>query len=445
MNYADARQIMSLLERHGYRQTSTAEEADVIVLETCTVRQQAEDKAYGKLTSLIPLKRQENPPTIAVMGCLVGVKGNKILQEKYPFVDVFMPPHSDGSPLLSHLQRSDAELLEEEATATRHSWQDEGVILPMAQRGKLVSAPVSVVYGCSHACSFCIIPFRRGVEKSRSVGEIVAEVRSLVAQGVKEVTLLGQIVDRYGKDIPDGPDLPALLRQVHQVEGLSRIRFLTSHPNWMSKELLEMVAELPKVMPHIEVPAQSGDDQILRNMKRGYTAQQYRELIKQIRTTIPDVAIHGDIIVGFPGETDQQFQHTYDMLAELRLDKIHLARYSPRTGTVSARRMGDDVPDGVKRARWHKIDALQKEITQEKTNRYLGETVEILVEGLHKGRWRGRTAQNKLVFFDDTEDWLGKMAPITVSWAGPYSMSGELANQPATPPIADSIPLMVMG
>ncbi len=203
--------------------------------------------------------------------------------------------------------------------------------------------PVAVVYGCSHACTFCIIPQKRGRERSRPVGEIVAEVRGLVAQGVKEVVLLGQIVDRYGVDIGGGPDLADLLRVVSDVDGLERIRFLTSHPNYMTDRILRAVADLPKVMPQIEVPIQAGDDDVLEAMKRGYTREQYRALIQRVRQVIPDAAIHCDVIVGFPGETAAQFQATYDILAELRLDKLHLARYSPRPGTVSARRLADDV------------------------------------------------------------------------------------------------------
>lgn len=433
MNYADARQVASALERQGYQSTEQAAEADVIVLETCVVRQQSEDKAYNKLHTLTPLK-QENPGlTIAVMGCLVGVKGNEILQQRFPLVDVFMPPHTDGSPLISHLHQTDALIIEQEATARQHAWQDGEVILPQEQRKALVSAPVSVVYGCSHACTFCIIPYRRGVERSRPVGEIVAEVRSLVRQGVKEVMLLGQIVDRYGKDVPDGPDLADLLHVVHDVDGLARIRFLTSHPNWMTEKLLRTVAELPKVMPQIEVPVQAGDDEVLANMKRGYTAQQYRDLVRKIRDIVPDVAIHGDIIVGFPGETEAQFQHTYDLLEELRLDKLHLARYSPREGTVSARRMADDVPDKAKRARFHHLEALQREVSQEKMKAFLGKTVDVLVEARHKGRWRGRNPQNKLVFFDDERDLQGRLIPVHITWAGPYSMSGECADHAPAP------------
>ncbi len=238
MNYADARRVATELEKLGYRATPRAEDADVIVLETCTVRQQSEDKAYGKLQNLRPLKAKNPDKTIAVMGCVVGVRGNERLEERFPFVDVFMEPSTDGMPLINHLRQDDGLALELTAVQRRHALMDGEVILPEHERGQLVSAPVSIVYGCSHACSFCIIPQRRGIERSRPVGEIAAEVRSLAAQGVKEVVLLGQIVDRYGYDVPGGPDLADLLRVINDVDGLRRIRFLTSHPNYMTDKIL---------------------------------------------------------------------------------------------------------------------------------------------------------------------------------------------------------------
>jgi tRNA-2-methylthio-N6-dimethylallyladenosine synthase len=276
------------------------------------------------------------------------------------------------------------------------------------------------------------------------VGEIVAEVRSLVARGVKEVVLLGQIVDRYGKDIPDGPDLADLLRVVNDVEGLERIRFLTSHPSYMTDEILRAVAALPKVMPQIEVPIQAGDDTVLENMKRGYTADQYRRLVHRIREIVPDAAVHCDIIVGFPGETAEQFQKTVDILAELELDKIHLARYSPRPTTVSARRMEDDVPEEEKRRRFHIVEQLQKEILERKMLRWRGETVEVLVEDTHKGRWRGRTPQGKLVFFDDPRDLRGELVQVKVTYTGPWSMSGVLVDERMGAAVLEQIPLTVI-
>ncbi len=446
MNTADAQRLASELERIGYHATLNAQEADILVVNTCVVRQSAEDKAYNRLHEFKHLKNHNPDKVIGVMGCLVGVKDALRLRQRVPFVDVFMAP-SDPQPMVeflySRLDEADVLALEAQARQRRDALQDGDIILPAHEQGSLISAHVPVVYGCSHSCSFCIIPRRRGVERSRSVGEIVAHVRSLALQGVKEITLLGQIVDRYGKDIPDGPDLADLLRIVHDTAeetGVERIRFLTSHPNWMTDKLLDTVAELPRVMPHIEVPIQAGDDEVLRRMKRGYTADDYRALVAKIRAHIPDVAIHTDIIVGFPGETDSQFQRTYDVLAELKLDKVHLARYSPRPHTVSARTMPDDVPDAEKRRRLQAVEDLQAQMLAEINGRSLGKTVSVLVEDQHKGKWRGRTPQNKLVFFEDAADWRGKLADVEITWTGPWSMQGRL---PRPQPEAD--PLVVIG
>jgi tRNA-2-methylthio-N6-dimethylallyladenosine synthase len=446
MNYADARQVADRLEQLGYQPTAEADLADVIVLQTCTVRQQSEDKALGRLSSLRPLKEARPNLTMAMMGCVVGVKGNHVLQKQFPFVDVWMPPASDGSPLIAHLLQGEDQAFEAASTAARFAAQDEELAWSLLHQAGQVSAPVAVVYGCSHACSFCIIPQRRGIERTRPVGEVVAEARSLVDRGVKEVVLLGQIVDRYGKDIVDGPDLADLLRVVNGVDGLERIRFLTSHPSYMTDKILRAVADLPKVMPQIEVPIQAGDDKILEDMKRGYTAAQYRRLIRRIRRIVPQVAIHTDIIVGFPGETAAQFRRTYELLEELRLDKVHLARYSPRPGTVSERRMADDVPDEEKRERFQRIEELQRQISLAKMRPYLGETVEVLVEELHKGRWRGRNPQNKLVFFDDPRELKGELVNVEITWAGPWSMSGKAVDSPAPAELepVEMIPLSVL-
>lgn len=432
MNLADSQHLASELERLGHRAVPTPQDADILVVNTCVVRQSAEDKAFNRLSEFNWLKRQQPEKIIGVMGCLVGVQDELRLRKRVPYVDVFMQP-SNPKPMVDflHSRMTETEALELELRARdqRDAIQDGDILLPEHEKGSLISAHVPVVYGCSHSCSFCIIPRRRGVERSRSVGEIVAHVRSLALQGVKEITLLGQIVDRYGKDIPDGPDLADLLRVVHDISeenGVERIRFLTSHPNWMTDKLLDTVAELPRVMPHIEVPVQAGDDEVLQRMKRGYTVDQYRKLIDNIRSRIPDVAINTDIIVGFPGETDEQFQRTYDLLAELKLDKVHLARYSPRPHTLSTRTMPDDVPDDEKRRRHQAIDDMQAAVIAEINSRWLGRTVPVLVEEMHKGKWRGRTPQNKLVFFEDAADWKGKVANLEITWTGPWSMQGRL-------------------
>ena len=428
MNVADSQRVGSSLEHLGYAFTDQPEEADVIVLNTCVVRQSAEDKALGRLTSLRPLKERKPDLVINLMGCMVGVRGAQQLREKLPFVDVFSPP-SDPGPLVSFLTQGEIRLLESDETTRRFAAMDGDLILPQYERGKLVSAHVPVVYGCSHACTFCIIPFRRGVERSRPVGDIVAEIRSLAEQGVKEVTLLGQIVDRYGKDVPDGPNLAALLRVVHEIEGIERIRFLTSHPNYFGEDLMEAVAELPKVMPHIEVPIQAGDDTVLANMKRGYTQKDYRELVDKIRSKIPGCSIATDIIVGFPGETDEQFMQTYRVLEDLKLDVAHLARYSAREGTVATRRMDDNVPDAEKMRRFRMLEGLQEKIIGEINQNYLGKTVDVLFEEKVKGRWKGRTPTNKLVFVESESELKGRVAPAVITWTGPWSMQASLQGQ----------------
>ncbi|MEW5957390.1 MAG: MiaB/RimO family radical SAM methylthiotransferase, partial [Chloroflexota bacterium] len=369
------------------------------------------------------------------------------LAKTFPHVDVFMPP-SEPAPLVDFLLARDNE---QAALVRRHQLQDDplSLVLPLHQQQHLVSAHVPVIYGCNHVCTFCIIPARRGTERSRPVGEIAAEIRSLVRQGVREVTLLGQIVDRYGFDIPDGPRLPDLLRAVHEIEDLQRIRFLTSHPSYMTDELLETVARLPKVCEHIEVPNQAGDDEVLRRMKREYSMADYAGLIDRIRARMPEGSIATDVIVGFPGETAAQFQRTLDWLADLKLDVCHVAMYSPRPGTVSSKIMADDVPPAEKKRRLDAVNTLQEQIVAQINARLLGRSVEILVEEKHRGRWKGRTRTNKLVFFEDESgaNWQGQLVNVEITWTGPWSMRGVLPGRTALfSPIEPAIiPLSVVG
>ncbi len=426
MNVADSQRLGSELEKLGYEYTDQVREADVVVLNTCVVRQSAEDRATGFLWSLKPLKERRPEAVIGLMGCLVGVKGNGHLREAFPHVDVFLPPSEPG-PLVEYLLDREAQRLDETQLRGRYDAQDGELVLPLHERGQLVSAHVPVVYGCNHVCTFCIIPYRRGRERSRSIGEIASEVHSLADQGVKEITLLGQIVDRYGYDVADGPRLPDLLRVVHQVEGIERIRFLTSHPNYFDDRLIDAAAELPKVCEHIEVPVQAGHDEVLARMKRGYTAGDYRRLIYHIRERLPGASIATDVIVGFPGETEAHFQATLDLLDELKMDVCHVAMYSPRPGTVSAR-MADDVPSEEKKRRLQAVNDLQERIVTGINHQLLGERVQVLVEEQHKGKWKGRTRTNKLVFFEDEgEDWRGKLVDVQITWTGPWSMQGQIS------------------
>lgn len=432
MNVADSRRLAAGLESLGYESTPAVEDADVIILNTCVVRQSAEDKAYGRLLSLKPLKKQNPDLVIGLMGCLVGNRADPKLAARFPFVDVFAPP-SDPLPVMEYLRQKQLRAEENAQTDQRHAIMDGELPLPGFDHAREICAYLPVVLGCSHACTYCVIPYRRGVEISRPFDTLLAEARSLVDQGVKEITLLGQIVDRYGKDLPDRHTLPDLLRALHEIPGLIRIRFLTSHPNWMTQELLETVAELPRVCPHIEVPLQAGDDQVLEQMKRGYTSDDYRRLITQIRNIIPGVSIATDIIVGFPGETSEQFQHTYDILEELRLDVAHLARYSSRPNTVATRQMNDDVPEGEKMRRFRVLEDQQKRIVTEIHAKYLGKTVPVLFEDRNRKRWRGRTPTNKLVFVESEADLRGQELPVEIFWTGPWSMIGKLVPSQTTP------------
>ena len=433
MNVADSQRVGSALERLGYTFTGTLEEADVIVLNTCVVRQSAEDKAYGRLSSIKPLKTSNPALVVNLMGCLVGIRDYEKLRARFPYVDVFSPP-SDPDPLISFLTQQDARLFEAVETSNRQAFMDgepspahgPGLVLPEYERGRLISAQVPVVLGCSHACTFCIIPSRRGAERSRPAVEVLAEVQALVQQGVKEITLLGQIVDRYGKDLPGGPNLATLLRMLHQVEGLERIRFLTSHPNYFGEDIMDAVAELPKVMPHLEIPVQAGDDQVLENMRRGYTQAEYRAIVKKIRERLPGSSIATDIIIGFPGESETQFMQTYRLLADLRLDVAHLARYSARPGTVADRNFVDDVPEEEKMQRFRLLEELQENISGEINLGYLGKKVDVLFEEKVKNRWRGRTPTNKLIFTETEQNLRGKVLPVTVTWTGPWSMQARI-------------------
>ncbi len=424
MNVADSYRVAAALENLGYTPTNLPNQADVIVLNTCVVRESAEQKAIGRLTSLKSLKLKNPDLVLNLMGCMVGVQGYSELRQRYPYVDVFSQP-SDPHPLIDHLQGKDL-------TTTKHQEISDildtefAYKLPPTKENVTVTAFLPIVFGCSHACSYCIIPLRRGKEISRPPDEIISDANALVASGVKEITLLGQIVDRYGQDQPGYPTLSTLLRKIHQIKGVQRIRFLTSHPNWMTDIIIDAVADLPKVMPHIELPNQSGDDIVLRNMRRGYTIDQYIKIIEKIRKRLGDVSIATDIIVGFPGESRAQFNRSVDLLKTVRPDMTHVARYSPRPGTYSARKLIDDVPPEEKMRRFRIIEKLQEQISTEINHKYLGRKVPVLFEGKSKDRWQGRTPTNKLVFVDHKENLLGKIMDAKITWAGPWSMIGVI-------------------
>jgi tRNA-2-methylthio-N6-dimethylallyladenosine synthase len=416
MNFADSRQAAEELAQLGYREVDRPQDADLLLLNTCVVRQSAEDKVVGRLTSLQGLKRRKPGIRLALMGCFVDEI--PALHHRYPWVDAFIRP-SDIAAVV--------DLAQELATEPPRL---QSPVSQLSAPQPPVSAGVSISQGCDHLCTYCIVRLRRGPEISRPLGEIVDEVRTLVRRGVKEITLLGQNVDSYGRDLPlpgngeQPPDLADLLVAVHDVKGLERIRFLTSHPADMSERLIETAARLPKVCEHMEIPVQSGDETILRRMGRRYAVAQYRELVGRIREAMPGAGLATDVIVGFPGETEAQFEATYRLLEDLRFDMVHVAAYSPRPGTA-AEGLTDDVPPEEKELRRKAVDSLQERIVGEINAQLQGQELEILVEERRKGKWRGRTRTNKLVFFNvDDRDWSGQLAQVRITWAGPWSMQG---------------------
>jgi tRNA-2-methylthio-N6-dimethylallyladenosine synthase len=417
MNFADSWRLGEELKRLGYLEVARAEKADLVVLNTCVVRQHAEDKCVGRLTSLKGWKRRHAGSLLVVVGCYVG--DVESLHQAYPYVDLFLHP-SDYMGLVHYL--CDRDLVP-------HGGEP---VLSADDARIPVSMHIPISYGCDHHCTYCIVRLRRGREQSRPIAEIIDEVGTLVERGVREVTLLGQNVDSYGRDLDRCPSigrpprLADLLRAAHEIEGLARIRFLTSHPADLRSEAIEAVAELPRVCPHFELPVQSGDDTVLRRMARGYTAAAYRDLIAHIRKRIPGCSVATDVIVGFPGETEEQFDETYRLLEELRLDAVHVAAYSERPGTPAAR-LDDDVPLEEKYRRRQAIDDLQGRLVGEINAQSMGEIAKVLVERKRKTRWEGRTTTNKLVYFEeDGRDWRGELASVRITWAGPWSMIGEV-------------------
>ena len=410
MNKADSERLESALGQMGLSSTASPRDADVIVLNSCVVRQSAEDRVVGMLTSLKPLKQKHPDRVVALMGCMVGPKTGA-LEDRFPYADLFMRPQ-EFQPLIDLL-------------GDRMGIDPEGCVGPLSAKPD-VAAFIPIIHGCDKFCTFCIIPYRRGREVCRPVDEIVNEVRLLATRGVKEVTLLGQNVDSYGHDLPGQPDLGDLLAAVNEVEGLERIRFLTSHPNDMSDHIIDAVADLDKVCEHVNLPFQAGDDEVLRNMRRGYTNGDYRRLVERIRTRVPGVSLSTDVIVGFCGETSEQFERTWELIRDIRFDKVHAAAYSPRPGTIAARKLEDDVDHEEKRARLKAIEELQESILTEKNAGLVGETFEVLVEGRKRGSWYGRNRNDKLVYFDDEADRKGDLVRISVERAGPWSLRGAL-------------------
>jgi tRNA-2-methylthio-N6-dimethylallyladenosine synthase len=418
MNEADSAKVAAMLQEVGYQPTQREEDADIVVLNSCVVRQAAEDKVAGKLNALIRLKREKPDVSLVLTGCMVTKQQEK-LREEFPHVDLFFDPSDFGK-----MQQVVPELadLDDDLAQLPHYY------LPEAGDTR-VTAYVPIIYGCNFLCSYCIVPYRRGKERSRPLDEIVREVERLVGQGVREVTLLGQTVNAYGHDLPEKPGLADLLRAVDAIPGLDRLRFLTSHPKYMSDEIIDAMADLPTVCEHMNLPVQAGDNEVLRRMRRTYTADLWQDRIAYTRQRMPGVTVATDIIVGFPGETEEQFQHTLDVLEAARCDKVHVAMYSPRPGTLSAR-WEDDIPHDEKHRRHQAVERLQEQVCTELNAKHLGETVEVLVDKQAKGRWTGRTRGMTLVHFADDRDLMGKLVDVQITDSSPWYLMGEAVGGP---------------
>jgi len=407
MNKADTESIAAFLEQCGYRLTARIDNADIVVLNSCVVRQSAESKVANKIEAL---RRLDEGKTLVVTGCIVEADVDG-LKKRFPRVDLFFGPQ-DVAGLSQYMK---GQGLIESNAATRN----------LTAKAK-ISTLVNIMHGCNNFCSYCIVPYRRGREVSRPPADIITEVESVVAGGAKEVVLLGQNVDSYGHGLAGSPTLADLLKELSRIDGLARIRFLTSHPKDMSEQLIETAARLDKVCENINLPFQAGDDNILKAMHRGYTNAQYRRLIERIRRAVPDMALSTDVIVGFPGESDEQFGETRKMIDDIRFDTVHIACYSPRPGTVASRDLKDDVPVSLKVRRRKELESLQERIAGEINSELMGRTAEVLVEGRKKGKWWGRTRTDKLVFFTDPLDRLGQLVNVCVENTSPWSLQGRI-------------------
>jgi tRNA-2-methylthio-N6-dimethylallyladenosine synthase len=415
MNISDSERLEAALQGVGYSPAARPEDASFIVLNSCSVRASAEERILGKLGELVRVKRAHPDTRIVLWGCMVGPNNRSLFAGQLPMVDYFVSPSAVDEVVA--LAPNPIYTLDEPALPVR-DWSHPPV-----------SVHVPIQYGCNMTCSYCVIPLRRGRERSRPLMEIVDEVRRIVARGAKEITLLGQIVDSWGHDLPGRPELADLLEAVDPTPGLLRLRFLTSHPAWMTDRLIETVARLPRCQPEINLPVQAGSDRVLKLMRRGYTVARYKALIAKIRATIPDISLTTDIIVGHPGETEDDFRQTMELCAEIGFDKVHIAAFSARPETRAAEMEQDPalaVPPEVKEERRRRLEQLQERIATERMARFLGQTVEVLVEGESKGKWRGRTPGNRLVFFSHPQDLTGQLVPVKITATSPWSLQGVL-------------------
>lgn len=433
MNLADSERMAGVLETMGYDCAEDPANADVLIYNTCSIREKAEVKVYSALGKQAKRKRDHmGDMKIVVAGCVAQQEGQTLLR-RVPEVDLVMGPQFANKidELLDRVEESGAQVC-----ATDQILIEEDITTP--RRDSSLTAWVNVIYGCNEKCTYCVVPSTRGQEQSRRPEDIMREMMALGEAGYKEVTLLGQNIDAYGRDLPgmaaDGSGRRAhtftdLLRYIHDAPGLERIRFATSHPRYFTDRLVRACYELPKICEFFHIPVQSGDDDILRKMKRGYTADRYRGIIDNIRRYMPDASVSGDVIVGFPGETDEQYQRTEDLVRAIGFDRVNTAAYSPRPNTPAAE-WDSQVADLIKSDRLNRLNAVVTEVATERSQRFLGRNLEVLVEGVNPRNPTqafGRIRHNKLTYFNgDGEGLRGQLVTVRIEHANAYSLFGKM-------------------
>ena len=425
MNVLDTETMLGLLAREGYAPTDDPTEADLILYNTCSVRENPERKVYGQVGLLKRLKEQKPNLIIGICGCMPQSKVERQkLWEQLPHVDlIFGTMNIHRLPELLHQ-------VQETGQRVMEVWDEHGDIvegLPVMRENRL-KAYVTIIYGCDYRCSFCIVPQTRGRQRSRRAGYIIAEVEQLAAEGYKEITLLGQTVDAYGKDLGDGTSLASLLWRLNEIPGIERLRFTTSHPKDITDDLIIAMRDAEKVCEWLHLPVQSGNNRILKLMGRRYTREQYLALVEKLRSHIPDLTLTTDIIVGFPGETDEEFEDTVSLVEEVQFDGAFTFIYSPRPGT-GAPNLPDPIPEEVKRERLQRLIDVQNAITAQRNKALVGTVQEVLVEGKSEkdpSRLTGRTRGNKIVVFHGGDELIGRVVPVRITEARTWTLVGDV-------------------
>ncbi|MDW8801937.1 tRNA (N6-isopentenyl adenosine(37)-C2)-methylthiotransferase MiaB [Clostridium sp. A1-XYC3] len=424
MNEEDSEKLSGMLRKTGYKRTTVKEFADLIIFNTCCVRENAELKVYGNLGALKKQKEKNPDLIIAVCGCMMQQEGMaEAIVKKFPFVDIVFGTHN-AYKFLEYLNR----VKQEGKSVVEVQDKEDGIVegLPI-DRESDVKAFVTIMYGCNNFCTYCIVPYVRGRERSRKLEDIKKEIEDLIAKGYKEITLLGQNVNSYGKDLDPKITFAELLREIDKIEGLERVKFMTSHPKDLTQDVIDAIAECKTLCEYIHLPVQSGSTRLLKKMNRSYTKEQYLDLVQRIRKAIPNVAISTDIIVGFPGETDEDFEETLSLAREVQYDSAFTFIYSRRKGTP-ADEMEDQIDDAVKHDRFNRLVEVINGSAAKKNKEYEGRIEEVLIEGLSKNdetKLMGRTRTGKLVNFAGDGSNIGKLVNVKITKANSFSLIGE--------------------